>query len=156
MVADSPYSAVGNGGVGTTNVPDTVYEPAMVCVAVAAVSTLVFVALATYVVDAISAMAPIGINIEQSIIIRLIYSPKNKKPLKISSGQEVDDNLWNCAAYSIYSQALLTPNGPGDIYHQNNKKDAHRAISIYSDAKAEVITPHHSNITMTPVILTDY
>ena len=81
MAGSLVYSALGNGGVGTTNVPDTVYEPAMVWFAVDAVSTFVFVALltdcVTYPTDAIFARAGVTENmINKNTIFRIHIPPR--------------------------------------------------------------------------------
>lgn len=78
------YSALGNGGVGTTKVPDTVYVPAMVWVADDDTSTLDVVAVWTYAVDAISANAGIDKKNKQKII-RPIFSPQTKNRIGIKA-----------------------------------------------------------------------
>lgn len=78
---------MGNGGVGTTNVPDTVYVPAMVWFADADTSTLV---LSTYDVDAMSASATPGTKHTIKIPhINFIAPQKRKTASEIQKRLEV-------------------------------------------------------------------
>ena len=68
----------------------------------------------------------------------------------ISGGQEVENNHRNCAAYSTYSHALLTP-GSG-VFNVRNKispdtknTPINGAPCSFPDADARVLTPHHRN-----------
>jgi hypothetical protein len=69
----------GKGGVGTYNAPDTVYSPAIVCLASADVSTRDSSAVLTYDVEARSAYAVPAHNMPRISTIRLIKLPSVRK-----------------------------------------------------------------------------
>lgn len=78
----------------------------------------------------------------------IIQSPDlylNKNHQFLIGGQEVENNHKNCAAYSIYSHALLTQIRSLFFVVIFKNGANMRAIRIYSDACERVLTPHQQN-----------
>jgi len=76
---------------------------------------------------------------------------RTKKPSKFFDGQEVQNNLWNCVLIQ-YIRNPPDPVGSGVIFTGTQKKTHFASLIIYSDAKAEVLTPHQCKITSTRVL----
>ena len=69
----------------------------------------------------------------------------NKNHQFLVGGQEVENNHKNCAAYSIYSHALLTQIRSLFFVVIFKNGANMRAKRIYSDACERVLTPHQQN-----------
>ena len=74
-----------------------------------------------------------------------------KKPSSFD-GQEVENNQTNCAAYSVYSRALLTHQS-GVIYRRNTKNGASAPIEYIptpsNGFRYPIMAIHHDNVILT-------